>query len=88
MKRLKSASHLQRFVSIHDPVASLFNIPSHDISSSHHRELREIAMEKIALDRIPSRRLNQDKIRILPSNFKLTVPSIEMSKTKLAGGRQ
>ena len=44
MKRFKSARHLQRFVSIHDPIANLFHIPSHD-PSSHHRELRAIAME-------------------------------------------
>ena len=46
MKRFKSARQLQRFVSIHDPIANLFHIPSHDIPSSHHRELRAIAMEK------------------------------------------
>lgn len=40
----KSARHLQRFVSIHDPVADLFHIPRHDISSGHHRELRAAAM--------------------------------------------
>jgi putative transposase len=27
MKRMKSARHLQRFVSIHDPIANLFHIP-------------------------------------------------------------
>ncbi|KAA3500453.1 IS6 family transposase [Agrobacterium vitis] len=46
MKRFKSARHLQRFVSIHDPIANLFHIPRHDIPSSHYRELRAIAMEK------------------------------------------
>ncbi|KQT02888.1 hypothetical protein ASG42_25755 [Rhizobium sp. Leaf391] len=46
MKRFKSARHLQRFVSIHDPIANLFHIPRHDIPSSHHHELRAIAMEK------------------------------------------
>ena len=44
MKRFKSQRHLQRFVSIHDPIANLFHIPRHDISSSHHRELRATAM--------------------------------------------
>jgi len=44
MKRFKSQRHLQRFVSIHDPIANLFYIPRHDISSSHHRELRSEAM--------------------------------------------
>ncbi len=44
MKRFKSRRQLQRFVSIHDPIANLFNIPRHDISASHHRELRAAAM--------------------------------------------
>ena len=44
MKRLKSRRHLQRFVSIHDPIANLFHMPRHDIPSSHHRELRAAAM--------------------------------------------
>ncbi|UIK04718.1 IS6 family transposase [Neorhizobium galegae] len=44
MKRFKSQRHLQRFVSIHDPIANLFQIPRHDISSSDHRELRSEAM--------------------------------------------
>jgi putative transposase len=44
MKRFKSQRHLQRFVSIHDPTANLFHIPRHNISSSHHRELRSEAM--------------------------------------------
>jgi putative transposase len=45
MKGFKSARHLQRFVSIHDPVANLFHIPRHDIPSDHHRELRNVAMQ-------------------------------------------
>ncbi|NKJ09447.1 transposase-like protein [Rhizobium sp. SG741] len=45
MKRFKSASHLQRFVSIHDPIANLFHIPRNDIPSVHHRELRAAAMK-------------------------------------------
>lgn len=44
MKRFKSQRHLQRFVSIHDPIANLFHIPRHDISSSHHRDLRSETM--------------------------------------------
>jgi transposase-like protein len=44
MKRFKSQRHLQRFVSIHGPIANLFHIPRHDIPSSHHRELRSAAM--------------------------------------------
>jgi putative transposase len=45
MKRFKSARQLQRFVSIHDPIANLFHIPRHDIPSNHHRQLRAVAME-------------------------------------------
>jgi putative transposase len=45
MKRFKSARHLQRFVSIHDPIANLFHIPRHDISSAHHRQLRGAAIQ-------------------------------------------
>ncbi|CAN7706074.1 hypothetical protein LJR238_004203 [Pararhizobium sp. LjRoot238] len=45
MKRFKSARQLQRFASIHDPIANLFYIPRHDISSAHHRELRNRAMQ-------------------------------------------
>lgn len=44
MKRFKSQRHLQRFVSIHDPIANLFYIPRHDISSGHHRQLRSAVM--------------------------------------------
>ncbi|MCM2477417.1 IS6 family transposase [Rhizobium sp. CG5] len=45
MKRFKSARQLQRFASIHDPIANLFNVPRHDIPSAHHRELRAAAIQ-------------------------------------------
>ncbi|MEZ2223546.1 IS6 family transposase [Rhizobium sp. RCC_161_2] len=45
MKRFKPVQQLQRFVSIHDPIANLFQIPRHDISSANHRELRGAAMQ-------------------------------------------
>lgn len=45
MKRFKSRRRLQRFVSIHDPIANLFHIPRHDVSSKHRRELRTAAMQ-------------------------------------------
>jgi putative transposase len=45
MKRFKSARQLQRFVSIHDPIANLFSVPRYDIPSAHHRELRATAMQ-------------------------------------------
>ena len=44
MKRFKSARQLQRFVSIHDPIANLFHFPRHALSSSDHRNLRSAAM--------------------------------------------
>jgi putative transposase len=44
MKGFKSARHLQRFVSIHHPIANLFYIPRRDIPSSHHREPRAAAL--------------------------------------------
>lgn len=44
MKRFKSKRHLQRFVSIHDPIANLFHIPRQDIPFNHHRQLRAVAM--------------------------------------------
>jgi putative transposase len=43
MERFKSQWHLQSFVSIHDPIANLFYIPRHDISSHPHRQLRSAA---------------------------------------------
>jgi putative transposase len=45
MKRFKSPGQLQRFVSIHDPIANLFHFPRHALSSSDHRGLRSAAME-------------------------------------------
>ena len=44
MKRFKSARQLQRFASIHDPIANLFHFPRNDISSAEHRDLRNQAM--------------------------------------------
>lgn len=44
MKRFKSTRQLQRFVSIHDPVANLFHFPRHNLSSADHRDLRYTAM--------------------------------------------
>ena len=45
-KRFKSARHLQRFLSIHDPISNLFNIRRHLISSEEYRELRTKARLK------------------------------------------
>jgi putative transposase len=43
MKRFKSTRHLQRFVSIHDPIANLFHFPRHGLTASDYRELRSEA---------------------------------------------
>ena len=45
MKRFKSPGQIQRFASIHDPIANLFHFPRHALSSPDHRELRAAAME-------------------------------------------
>ena len=44
MKRVKSARHLQRFVSIHDPIANLFHFPRHSLTSPEYRTRRTEAM--------------------------------------------
>jgi putative transposase len=43
MKRFKSARHVQRFTSIHDPIYNLHHFPSNRFSSADHRELRQAA---------------------------------------------
>jgi putative transposase len=44
MKRFKSARHLQRFVSIHDPIANLFNLPRNRLTATDYRAFRADAM--------------------------------------------
>jgi len=44
MKRFKSTRHLQRFISIHDPIANLFHFPRHSLSAPEFRTLRTDAM--------------------------------------------
>lgn len=44
MKRFKSSCQLQRFVSIHDPIANLFHLPRHEMTSNEFREMRSLAM--------------------------------------------
>jgi len=44
MKRFKSARHVQRFVSIHDPIANLFHFPRQSLTSADYRTLRSEAM--------------------------------------------
>ena len=43
MKRFKSARHLQRFASIHDPIYNLHLFPRERFTSAIHRELRQTA---------------------------------------------
>lgn len=45
MKRFKSARHLQKFTSIHDPIYNLHHFPRNQITSSDHRFLRQAAMQ-------------------------------------------
>ncbi|TRD15782.1 IS6 family transposase [Palleronia caenipelagi] len=45
MKGFKSAAHLQRFVSIHDPIANLFHLPRHEMTSAEFRNLRQAALD-------------------------------------------
>jgi putative transposase len=44
IKRFKSACHVQRFVSIHGPIANLFHFPRHSLTSAEYRTLRAEAM--------------------------------------------
>jgi putative transposase len=44
MKRFKSSRQLQRFVSIHDPIANLHHFPRNKFLSTDHRELRHAAI--------------------------------------------
>ncbi len=44
MKRFKSTKHVQRFVSIHDPIANLFHFPRHSLTATEYRTLRANAM--------------------------------------------
>ncbi|MGO1163955.1 IS6 family transposase [Brucella sp. C7-11G] len=43
MKRFKSARHLQKFTSIHDPIYNLHYFPRNHFNSADHRELRHAA---------------------------------------------
>lgn len=45
MKRFKSARHLQKFTSIHDPIYNLHHYPRNQITSSDHRFHRQAAMQ-------------------------------------------
>jgi transposase-like protein len=43
MKRFKSARHVQKFTSIHDPIYNLHYFPHNQLTSYHHRQLRQAA---------------------------------------------
>ena len=45
MKRFKSPGQLQRIVSIHDPIANLFQLPRYEMTSTSFREMRSLAMQ-------------------------------------------
>jgi putative transposase len=45
MKRFKSARHVQRFVSIHDPIANLFHFPRNQLTATDYRAARSQAFE-------------------------------------------
>lgn len=45
MKRFKSPRQSQRFVSIHDPIANLFHLPRHEMTTEDFRELRAAALD-------------------------------------------
>ena len=45
MKRFKSARHVQRFVSIHDPIANLFHFPRNQLTAADYRTARAQAFE-------------------------------------------
>lgn len=43
MKRFKSARHVQKFTSIHDPIYNLHFFPRYQFNAADHRELRQAA---------------------------------------------
>jgi putative transposase len=45
MKRFKSARHVQRFVSIHSPIANLFHLRQDHVTASQYRAARAQAFE-------------------------------------------
>lgn len=45
MKRFKSTRQLQRFVSIHDPIANLFHFQRNKFLSPKHRDRLNAAMD-------------------------------------------
>jgi putative transposase len=45
MKRFKSAGQVQRFLSIHDPIANLFHLRRHQLSAADYRTARGATFE-------------------------------------------
>ena len=48
VKRFKSPRHLQRFVSIHDPIANLFHFPRHSLNAADCAPLTEAELSGLA----------------------------------------
>ena len=51
MKRFKSARHVQRFVSIHDPIANLFHLRRDHVTASQYRAARSQTFEDLGPNR-------------------------------------
>ena len=51
MKRFKSARHVQRFVSIHDPIANLFHLRRDHVTASQYRAARSQSLRGLGRDR-------------------------------------
>ena len=45
MRRFKSARHVQKFTSIHDPIYNMHYFPRNQFNVADHRELRQTATE-------------------------------------------
>lgn len=45
MKRFKSARQVQRFLSIHDPIANLFHLRRHQLAAEDYRKARRAAFK-------------------------------------------
>lgn len=84
MKRFNSARQLQRFVSIHDPVANLFHLPRDEVTSASFREMRSLAMQTC----VNSPRFKSRNVEIAgyfqPERVRFTVPANVIRVTMLA----
>ncbi|MDA2933787.1 IS6 family transposase, partial [Acidobacteria bacterium AH-259-D05] len=46
MRRFKSVTHAQRFLSVHGPIQNLFPVGRHYLKAVHHRLLRARALSE------------------------------------------